>query len=253
MNFRQTAVKAAKEAGRIQLSYFRKNISIKKKKDGSFVTRADIESTKAIRKIVSKEFPGHNLLCEELGGSGKSSQYRWIIDPLDGTHNFMMGNPLFGTSIALEYKKEVILGAIYLPFLKRLYLSEKGKGAFCNGKRIRVSEEKDTKNCMFVFNSHLRKKPGRKIRALRKLAGKTRDFRVFGVSVYNNILVAEGMAGFNIDFDSHSWDHSAALLTVEEAGGKVTDLCGNKWDAETKDYLASNGHIHDKILKIIEG
>ena len=128
--FKQTAIKVAKEAGKIQSKYFGKDIKKKTKKDDSFFTKADIESTKKIRKIILKQFPAHNILCEELGGSNKKSEYRWIVDPLDGTHNFIMNNPLFGVSIALEYKKEVILGVIYFPHFDQLYYAEKGKGSF---------------------------------------------------------------------------------------------------------------------------
>ncbi|MBW2974847.1 inositol monophosphatase [Candidatus Woesearchaeota archaeon] len=251
MNFKQTAIKAAEEAGRIQLSYFGKDIGKEKKKDDSFVTKADIESTKAIRRVILNEFPEHNIICEELGGSNKKSDYRWIIDPLDGTHNFIMGDPLFGTSIALEYRNEVIVGVVYLPFLKRLYYAEKGKGAFCNGKQIRVSSEENPKRCLFLFDAKIRSKTERKIRILMKLAKMTWRFRVYGVSIYHNLLVAEGKAGFNVDHGSKLWDISAALLMVEEAGGKVTDFEGKRWTPETHDYLASNGKVHDKILEVL--
>jgi len=252
MTFKQTAIKAAKEAGKIQLRYFGKNIEKKTKKDNSFFTKADIESTNKIRSIISKQYPKHNILCEELGSSSRSSDYRWIIDPLDGTHNFIMDNPLFGVSIALEHKKEIILGVIYMPFLKKLYYAEKGKGAFCNGKRINVNNETKLKKCLFIFDAKLRTQTDTKIQILKKLAKLTWRLRIYGVAVYNNILVAEGQAGLNIDFDSNSWDHAAALLLVEEAGGKVTDLKGKRWTPEIKDYVASNGKIHDKILKLVK-
>lgn len=250
--YKQTAIKSAKEAGKIQLRYFGKDIKKKTKKDDSFVTKADIESTKAIRKIILGKFPEHNVLCEELGSNNKKSDYRWIIDPLDGTDNFIMDNPLFGVSIALEYQKEVILGVIYLPFLKRLYYAEKGKGAFCNRKRIKVSNERNPGKCMFLFDAKVRSKTDKKISILKRLAKSTWRLRVFGVSVYNNILVAEGKAVLNIDFESKPWDHSAALLMVEEAGGKVTGFDGKRWTPEITEYIASNGKIHNKILNVLK-
>jgi len=250
--YKQTAIKAAKEAGRIQLRYFGKKIEKKKKPGDSYVTKADIESTKKIRKIILKQFPEHNILCEELGSSNKSSDYKWIVDPLDGTHNFIMNNPLFGVSIALEHKKEIILGVAYFPILKKLYYAEKGKGAFCNGKRIKVSNEKNLKKCLFIFGAQLRKKTNMKINLLKKLAKLTWRLRIYGVAIYHNLLVAEGKAGFNIDFDSNPWDHSAVLLIVEEAGGKVTDINGKRWTPYVKDYVATNGKVHDKVLRAIE-
>ncbi len=250
--FKQTAIKAAKAAGKIQLNYFGKDIKKKTKKDDSFVTKADIESTKIIRKIILKEFPKHGILDEELGYINKSSDYKWIVDPLDGTHNFIMNNPLFGVSIALQYKKEIILGVIYLPFLKKLYYTEKGKGAFCNGKKIRVNNETRLKKCLVIFDAKLRTRTNMKIKMLKKLAKRVWRFRVFGVAVYHNILIAEGKASINIDHDSHPWDHCAALLIVEEAGGKVTDLNGKRWTPDIKDYIATNGKVHDKILNVLK-
>jgi myo-inositol-1(or 4)-monophosphatase len=252
MNKKELAIKAAKEAGKIQLRYFGKTIKKKIKKGDSFVTKADIESTKKIRKIILKQFPEHNIVCEELGSSNKKSDYKWIIDPLDGTHNFIMNNPLFGVSIALEYKKEIILGVVYFPVLKKLYYAEKGKGVFCNGKRIKVNNKTNLKKCLFIFDAKLRKKTNMKIKLLKKLAKLTWRFRIFGVAIYHNILIAEGKAGVNIDFDSNPWDHSATLLMVEEAGGKVTDLKGNRWTPNIKDYVATNGKVHNKILNVLK-
>jgi len=249
--YKQTAIIAAKAAGKIQLKYFGKGIQKNRKQDDSFVTKADKESSKIISKIILKEFPTHNILDEELGKLTNKSDYTWIIDPLDGTHNFIMDNPLFGVSIALEYKKEIIMGVIYMPVLKRLYCSEKGKGAFCNNKRIRVSDETSIKKCMFIFDAKLRCKTNLKINLLKKLAPISWRFRVYGAAVYHNLVVAEGHAGFNIDFNSNPWDHSAALLMVEEAGGKVTDLKGKKWHPYIKDYVASNGKVHSQLLKVL--
>lgn len=250
--FKQTAIKAAKEAGKIQLRYFGKNIEKKTKKDDSFFTKADIESSKRIRKIIGAKFPKHNIICEEFGGSNKKSDYKWIVDPLDGTHNFIMDNPLFGVSIALQHKKEIILGVIYLPFLKRMYYAQKGKGAYRNGKRIKVSNETKLGKCLFVFDSKLRSKTDIKIKFLKRLSKVTWRMRSHGVSIYNNALIAEGKAEFNIDFNSHSWDHCAVLLIIEEAGGKVTDLNGKRWTPSITDYIASNGKIHNKVLNVLK-
>ncbi|MBU0627649.1 MAG: inositol monophosphatase [Nanoarchaeota archaeon] len=252
MTFRQIALKAAKAAARIQLRYFCKDIKKKEKADNSYVTKADIESTKKIRSIILKEFPNHDIICEEMGSSNKHSDYRWIIDPLDGTHNFIMDNPLFGSSIALQYQKEIILGVVYMPALKRLYYAEKGKGFFCNGKKLRVNNETDLKKCLLIFDAKLREDTDMKINILKKLAKSTWRTRSYGVAVYNNILIAEGKAGINIDFKSNIWDHSAVLLMVEEAGGKVTDLNGKRWTPEIKDYIATNGKIHNKILSVLK-
>ena len=252
MTFKQVAIKAAKAAGKIQSKYFGKNIKKRWKKGYNAVTQADMDSIKIIRKIILNKFPAHSILDEELGYRKSKSDYKWIIDPLDGTHNFIAHNQLFGVSIALEHKREIILGIVYFPMLKKLYYAEKGKGSFCNGKRIKVNNEKDLKKSMFIFDAKIREKTDMKLDILRILAPLTWRMRIWGVAVYNNILVAEGQAVLNIDFDSHPWDHSAALLIVEEAGGKVTDLKGRRWTPYVRDYIASNGKVHDRVLGIIK-
>jgi len=251
MNFKQTAIKAAKAAGKIQLKYYRKNIAKRYKDKDSVVTKADIECSKKIKSIILTNFPDHGYLDEELGSINKRSHYRWIIDPLDGTHNFVMDNPIFGVSIALVHKNEVILGVIYLPVFKKLCYAEKGKGAFCNGKKMHVNKINNLKKCLFIFDAKLRTKTNKKIKILKTLAPLTWRIRIYGTAIYHILLVAEGKAGFDIDFNSKPWDHAAALLMVEEAGGKVTGVNGEKWNHYIKDYLASNGKVHKKVLDII--
>jgi len=252
MSFKQVAIKAAKEAGKIQLKYFGKDYKKKKKDGDSFVTEVDIKCTNIIRKTIHKQFPAHDILDEEIGHIKRNSDYKWIVDPMDGTHNYIMDNPLFGISIALEHKKEIILGVIFMPILKKLYYAEKGKGAFCNGKRIKVNKQPSLNKSLFIFDSKLRSETNKKINILSDLAKMTWRMRVWGAAIYHNIQVAEGKAAFNIDFSSNPWDHSAALFLVEEAGGKVTDLDGKRWNVYTKDYIASNGKVHDKVLKVLK-
>jgi myo-inositol-1(or 4)-monophosphatase len=250
--FKQTAIRAATEAGKIQLRYFEKAVAKKKKKGGTFVTQVDYACIKSVRKIIQSKFPEHDILDEELGHSKKGSPYKWIVDPLDGTHNFIMNNPLFGISIALQHKKEIIFGVVYLPFLKRLYFAQKGKGAYCNNRKIHVDKNTKLKKCIFLFDVHLNKRTTLKLKYLKKLSPLTWRLRNFGAAIYNIISVAAGDASFCIDFDSNPWDHSASFLILEEAGGKVTNLKGNKWQPETKDYLASNGRVHQKVLNVLK-
>jgi myo-inositol-1(or 4)-monophosphatase len=250
--FRKIAITAAKEAGKIQLKYFGKGVKKRKKEGDTFVTKVDFECIKKVRKIICKSFPHHDVLDEEMGSIKKESDYRWIIDPLDGTHNFIMNNPLFGVSIALERKKEIILGVVYMPCLDRLYTAQKGRGAFCNQKKIHVNNEANLKNCLFLFDVNLRKRTKIKLEYLKKLSPITWRLRNFGAAIYNIVSVAQGDVSFAIDFDSNPWDHSAAFLILEEAGGRITDLEGNKWLPETKDYLASNRKLHSKVLNVLK-
>ncbi|HZX44122.1 MAG TPA: inositol monophosphatase [Candidatus Nanoarchaeia archaeon] len=250
--FRETAIKAAKKAGAIQERYYERSYSIKEKKDKSFATEADVQCSKAIKKIISSAFPDHDIIDEESKPTHKESDYRWIIDPIDGTHNFMVGSPLFGASIALQYRKEVILGVIYFPILKKLYIAEKGKGVSCNGKKISVNKNQDLKQSFFMFDSHIKRDTDLKLKLLKKIAARTWSVRLTGVCVFNLASIANGGIEFYIDFGIHSWDISAGALILEEAGGKVTDLEGNRWTPEIKDFVASNGAIHNRVLKLIK-
>jgi myo-inositol-1(or 4)-monophosphatase len=139
-----------------------------------------------------------------------------------------------------------------MPVLDKLYYAEKGKGAFCNGKRIKVNSISNLRKSLFLYDVKLRSNTNKKIRFLKTIAKQAWRLRMYGAAIYNLVSVANGTAAFAIDFDSHSWDHSAGFLLIEEAGGKVTGLNGKKWTPETKDYVASNGRVHDNVLKVLK-
>lgn len=139
---KSTVIKAAKEAGKVLMKNYGKIKNIKTKEKNSYVTNIDLESEKTIFSIIRKKFPEHNIISEESGSLNKKSEYTWYIDPLDGTHNYINNIPIFGVSIALAQNKIVKYGAICLPYFNEFYIAEKGKGAFLNGKRIKVSNKK---------------------------------------------------------------------------------------------------------------
>ena len=136
---KSTAIRAAKEAAKIIVANFNKIKHISKKGEGDYFTNVDILAEEKIISIIQRRFPKHNILSEEAGLIDKNSEFTWLVDPLDGTHNYMHGLPLFGVSVGLEHKKKIIMGVIYLPMLDELFVAERGKGAFLNGKRIKVS------------------------------------------------------------------------------------------------------------------
>lgn len=251
MNFKQTALLAAKQAGEVLLHYYGKKGAIKQKLNKSLVTKADIKANKIIIKIIKKSFPSHSILSEETGFEGNSSDYKWVIDPLDGTHNFLHGIPIFGTSVALEYKNRVILGVLYFPMLKILAIAEKNKGAFLNGKRIKVSDKKNLDHAFILLNFS---NPSRNKAAdfIRRLANKTTDVRNFGCAVYNLLLIACGKCDGYVILTTNEWDVAAGFLLVEEAGGKITGLHGEKYTMRQRQYLVSNGKIHKKLMKHLQ-
>ena len=249
---RKIAVKAAKEAGKILLDNFKKPIKVKSKEDKSLVTNIDLAAERKIVELIKEKYPQDNILSEENKFKISDSDFRWIIDPLDGTHNYIHQIELFGISIALEFKNEIILGVIYLPVTKKLYVAEKNKGTYLNGRRINVSQRK-LENSTMVYDSSIRynKKPA--LSTLEKIADRVFNIRMFGSSVYHLSYIAEGKIDLDIEFNDKLWDFAAGLLLIEEAGGKATDFAGKKWNSKTKGYIASNGIIHRDVLKIIKG
>ncbi len=250
MNLRKekkVAILAAKRASKVMLEYWNKKREYKLKDNNSFVTTADLEANKVIINTIKQNFPSHSILSEETGLLDNNSDFKWVIDPIDGTHNFIHGIPFFGTSIAIEYKSEVVIGVIDFPLLELTAIAEKGKGAFLNTKRIKVSDTKSLELAyiMIEFSNTGRK---RKIDFLNKILPKAADFRDFGSAVYHLLLIACGKADCYTIFATNEWDVAAGFLIVEEAGGKITDLKGKKWNFRDRQYVVSNGRIHKKIL-----
>ena len=250
MNFKSTALLAAKEAGIVLLKYFGKNENIKEKLNKSLVSKADLEANKAIIKIIKKNFPSHSILSEETEFEDNKSDYRWVIDPLDGTHNFLHGIPLFGVSIALEHKNEIILGVLHFPVLKLTAAAEKGKGAFLNGKKIKVSKKKDINHSLISFEyAYSNRKE--KVDFIGKFVHTAIDLRNFGSAIYDLLIVACGRCDGFVILSTHEWDVAAGFLLVEEAGGRITDLKGEKWKLHDGKFVVSNGKLHNKILEFV--
>jgi|SRR3989338_144457 len=248
---KSTALLAAKSASKVIFHYYGKKSAVKQKPNKSLVATADIESNKAIIRIIKNFFPRHSILSEETGFEDKKSEWKWVIDPIDGTHNFLHKIPVFGTSIALEYKNEVVLGVIHFPVLCLTAIAEKGKGAFLNGKRIRVSDKKELEHAFVLieFSYPERKKT---ITFLKKIAHEIIDIRNFGCAIYNLLLMACGKCDGYLIWHTNEWDVAAGLLIVEEAGGKITDLQGKAWNPHQNKYIVSNGKIHSKLSKYVK-
>ncbi len=246
------AIKLANQSGKILMENFGKIRFVKSKDNKSYYTNVDLESEKLIIESILKKYPRHGIITEEEGEINADSDFIWHIDPLDGTHNYIANLPLFGVSIALAYKDEVKVGVINMPYLKEFFVAEKGKGAFMNGKRLRVSKTKKLKDAFLVIDMYLRYKAKNRLDLLNKMKGKAQDFRYWGCAVFSYSRIAKGNIDALIAPDTNSWDAAAGALLVEEAHGKVTDFKGDKWNAKIDSYIASNGKIHEQILKAIK-
>ncbi len=253
---KQVAQIAAREAGKeIKKIYDRPGkIKFTLKSKHQVVTVADKLADKIIIKKIRKIFPDHDILSEETGSLDFASKdYLWIIDPVDGTTNFTIKNPLFSVSIALAYKGEVVYGVIYAPILEEFYIAEKGKGAWLNGKRIKVSSES---NYLKAFHTYCYGSSklfyGRQANIYHQklfLAGC--EIRQLGAATIEFARVAAGITESIVIPGAHSWDVAVGMLLVREAGGKVTDFKGKNWNLQSKNIMATNGKVHNKLLKYL--
>ena len=249
----QTAKKAAEKASKILLKYHRNEYKISEKGENDIVTQVDTEAEKAIVNVLQKRFPDYGILAEEGNEIKTKSDKKWLIDPLDGTHNFARGSDIFGTSIALEEKGNIILGLIYMPKINEKMFAVKGKGAFLNNKRVYVSNKNDNMSAVLFGGIRLIKKDKNVENAFLSLTKKyPSNFRVSGCAVYNCAFVASGRAEVLVTFDSKPWDVAAGGFLIEEAGGNVTDVEGNKWDPYKKNFVMSNDVIHKDILSCLK-
>ena len=249
---KQLAIKAAKEAGRILLNNLGKVRAVKEKSLSNFVTNVDLAAEKKIFSVIRKKYPKYSILSEEAGFIDNNSEYKWIIAPLDGTHNYIHSLPIFGTSIALEHKGKVILGVIYLPMLNQLFVAEKGKGAFLNGKRIKVSDINQLADSLLLFEGSLHMKWKEKRRFLDKVSTKVFRVRISGAACFDLSSVSSGICDFHLSFATNPWDVAAGFLLIREAGGKITDFNGKEVDHYCKGFVASNSKLHNKVLKLIK-
>lgn len=248
---KKVAIAATREVGRILRNGFSRSLKIKSKGDRDLVTNVDKAAERAIFKLIKKYFPDDSIISEESETFYACSGYKWIIDPIDGTHNLIHKIAIVGTSIALAYNDKVVLGLIYMPLTDELYIAQEGKGAFCNGKKIKVSS-RPMKEATLIYDSSIRYNRKEMLPLLGKLADQAFNIRMFGSTVRSLTYVAEGKAEAGIEFNDKVWDFAAGLLLVQEAGGKCTDFCGQPWNLNTKRYIAANRIVHKDILKVLK-
>ncbi len=217
-----TAKMAALSAGKILKKYFGANIGYAAKDGNSknFVTKADIESEKLIKKIILNKFPHHNFWGEETGQTHKNSEWTWVVDPLDGTSNFVFNIPTYAVSIALMHRDKIVLGVVYFPQTDELFWSETGKGAYCNGKKIHVSNTKKLKDAVgsVEFWSKDKKHIKAGLAEFNYFARHIKKIRYISSTIFEMCRVAKG----NLDFcvtDTTFIDVAATALIIKEAGG----------------------------------
>jgi myo-inositol-1(or 4)-monophosphatase len=250
------AVEAAKEAGRyLKYSVGKvKSIEMKQGEERNLVSEIDKTSEAKIISIIKRHYPNHAILAEESGASSPSADYKWVIDPLDGTTNFLHGVPIFCVTIAIEYKGEIVAGVVYDPNLEELFTAEKGSGAYCNGKRMRVTQTSDLMSSLLVtgFPYDIAQNPDNAVGHFVNFLMEGQGLRRLGSAALDLSYIAAGRFDGFWEVNLNPWDMAAGVLFVHEAGGKVSDFSGVPSSIYNKQVLATNGSIHDAMLQVLK-
>lgn len=252
---KNTLLKAAIEAGKIIKQYFRKPIVIESKDIiSNLVTEVDKRSEELIINTIKKEFPSHSIVSEEIGELTSPSEFKWIIDPIDGTINYAHKIPICCVSIGIEKNNEIIMGVVYNPIDGETFFAEKGKGAYLNEKPIHVSEEANLKKSLLVtgFPYNTSQSPEGPIGSFAEFLKMNIPIRRLGSAALDLCWTACGRFDGFWEFNLNPWDTAAGWLIVQEAGGRVTDFRNEKYSIYKKQILATNGLIHNDMLKVIQ-
>lgn len=253
--FLKVAKQAALEAGEIISGYFGKEhtYNFKNNDKSDYATQADLESEEAIVKILSKNFPDHNIIAEEKAKIQKGSEYTWFIDPLDGTISFASGIFYFAVSIGLLKGNKPIVGVIYHIFTKELYSAAAGKGAYINDKKIQVNKREDFNSSVLAMDCGHKNKRAAKIDSyiLPMIKNAGYIYSLGSTSMCMALVskgVFDGMAA-----QAFPWDFAAGVVIIKEAGGVVSNFQGGQldWSKDRLNVIASNGLIHDEIVEIL--
>ena len=250
---KKISTECVKEAGKLLIDNMDKVKKVTFKAKSDIVTDIDLQSERIMINKIKSIFPEHSILSEESGFADHHSEYLWIMDPIDGTMNYYHASPPFRVALCLMYKQKPILSAIYNPVKDELYYAQAGQGATLNDKRIVVNENFELKNSI-VMTHISSKKDGRArtILALDSIFKKTLHMRMFGSGLAAMCYVASGKFDVFFNVKTYSWDILPGALLIQEAGGVVTDIEGNKITTESTSILATNGKVHDQMLQLLE-
>ncbi|MFA7289999.1 MAG: inositol monophosphatase family protein [Melioribacteraceae bacterium] len=249
-------IEVSRLAGEVIRNGFRQNFEIEYKTNSSnLVTEIDKKSEALIIDFIKKKYPSHGILAEESGEKELNSEYKWIIDPLDGTTNFAHGLPIFSVSIGVMKGKEIIAGVVYDVMSDIIYSAEKGSGSFRNDVKISVNNRNDIKTSLLVtgFPYDIDANPLNAVEHFTEFLYNSRAVRRLGSAAIDFCYVASGVFDGFWEVSLQPWDICAGKLIVIEAGGKVTDFDGNNYDIlrDRKDSVASNGFIHNQMIEIL--
>ncbi len=251
----QTAIEASRLGGRILMENLGRLVPLVAEEKGAFdyVTEVDRQSEEAIVRLIHERFPDHGIMAEESGQSAEEADYRWIIDPLDGTTNFIHGFPVFAVSVAVEHRGRVIAGAVHDPLRQETFYAEAGKGAYWNEQKISVSRTRDFRRCLIGTGFPFRTKHliDPYLTVFKKLFAEVSDLRRAGSASIDLAAVAAGRLDGFWELNLSYWDIAAGILLIREAGGQVSGLSGGPLDVMGGNIVASNGLIHQRLVDIV--
>lgn len=250
---RDTLLLAAEEAGRILMEKYETGVTVAYKGAIDLVTEADLASEQAVVTILRERHPGHDILAEEGDYGWQGADQRWIVDPLDGTTNFAHGFPWFAVSIALEVCGAVVLGAVFNPHNRELFVAERGKGATLNGRPLRVSTTATLDRALLAtgFAYDHKVDPANNYQHFERFQRTAQAVRRAGVASLDLACVAAGRFDGFWELKLKPWDVAAGVLLVEEAGGQVSDYAGAPMPLDRGEILASNGQLHAAMRELL--
>jgi myo-inositol-1(or 4)-monophosphatase len=254
VNFLDSAVEIAREAGALLVHHFERRPAFELKGDFDLVTAADRASEALIVERLRSHFPAHNIVAEEGGGHESASEYRWYVDPLDGTTNFAHGFPMYNVSIGVEYEGACVLGVVFDPTRNELFLAQKGKGATLNGTPIHVSVTPKLNEALlvtgFAYDVHTAK--DNNLKEFCAFTVRTRGIRRTGTAAIDLCYIACGRFDGFWELQLNPWDTAAGKIMVEEAGGKMTNYQGEPYSIYGNTLIATNGHIHQEMIEVLK-
>lgn len=242
----KTAMELCDEADAIAVRDFRSAKRVEWDEPGHLVTETDLEIERLFRSSVQTRYPSHGFIGEEYGAEGSERTVRWYVDPIDGTEDFVGGIPLFAVLVAIEREDELQVGIMSFPALGQRWYARRGGGAWCNERPIRVSGVGELADAQLLCYSYQEMRDSPYSRAFESLLATVRRDRALG-SVWADGLVSDGSADAAVEIDVDPWDVAASMVVVEEAGGRMTDLRGNR-TIHGGDVLVSNGLLHEALL-----
>lgn len=247
--------KACKKASKLLIRDFGEieKLQVSKKGPGDFVTNSDKRTEKIIMNELSLARPDYSFLAEESGLSNKSNEFRWIIDPIDGTTNFLHGIPNFAISIGLEKNNEIICGMIFNPITNEMFYAEKGKGSYLNNSRIRVSSRKNVDECVILTGGPVLSYKNKEIffKEYENVTRKVAATRKLGSSALDLAYLASGRCDGVFERNLNYWDIAAGIIIVKEAGGTITDFKGGDKYIEERNLLGTNSKIDKELISLL--